>query len=321
MSTEDTTAGKDDNDVSICANCGKGEEESDKLKACTACKLVKYCNRECQIAHRPQHKKECKKRASELHDIELFKQPPPKEDCPICILLLPTLWTGHRYMTCCGQLICSGCVHAPVYDQHGNEMPKKTCPFCRTPFPKSTVENTQRKMKRVEAKDAQAMHSIGCCYAAGKDGFPEDDAKALELWHRAAELGHAPAYVNIAYAYDYGNGVEVDKKKSIRYFELAAMGGDMYARYVLGNLEYNADRALKHHMIAVAGGHTDSLNKVEELYSKRLGNATKDDYNKAVQSYQTYLDEIKSIQRDKAAEYNEEYRYYGIDYLTNGDGY
>jgi len=53
MSTDKT----DIDIVSVCANCGKGEEESGKLKSCTACKLVKYCNRECQIAHRPQHKK------------------------------------------------------------------------------------------------------------------------------------------------------------------------------------------------------------------------------------------------------------------------
>ena len=78
----------DDKDVvlSVCANCGK---EGSKLKACTACKLVKYCNRECQITHRPQHKKECRKRASELHDEKLFKQPPSKDDCPICFLKLP----------------------------------------------------------------------------------------------------------------------------------------------------------------------------------------------------------------------------------------
>ena len=53
---------------SACANCGKGDESSGDLKACTACKLVKYCNRECQIAHRPLHKKACKKRAAEIHD-------------------------------------------------------------------------------------------------------------------------------------------------------------------------------------------------------------------------------------------------------------
>ena len=49
-------------DISTCANCGKGGEGDDdiQLKTCTACKMVKYCSRECQIAHRPQLKKECK---------------------------------------------------------------------------------------------------------------------------------------------------------------------------------------------------------------------------------------------------------------------
>ena len=73
----DETATNKDNDVSVCANCGK---EGTDLKSCTACKLVKYCNRDCQIAHRPQHKKECRKRVAELHDEKLFKQPPPEED-------------------------------------------------------------------------------------------------------------------------------------------------------------------------------------------------------------------------------------------------
>ena len=113
--------------VSVCANCGKGEEESHKLKNCTACKLTKYCNRECQIAHRPQHKKECRKRAKELYDEQLFKQPPLAEDCPICFQLLPTLITGYRYMSCCGKVICCGCIYAPLYDTYGNEVDNKKC--------------------------------------------------------------------------------------------------------------------------------------------------------------------------------------------------
>ena len=40
-----------DNDTTVCANCGKGEEESVNLKKCVACHMVKYCNRDCQIAH------------------------------------------------------------------------------------------------------------------------------------------------------------------------------------------------------------------------------------------------------------------------------
>ena len=61
-----------DHNMTKCANCGKGEENSDSLMAC---KMVKYCNRECQIAHRKQHKKECRLRATVLHDEALFKDP------------------------------------------------------------------------------------------------------------------------------------------------------------------------------------------------------------------------------------------------------
>jgi len=115
MSTTDNNRDDDDKSPDICANCGKGEESTNTLKACTACKMVKYCNRECQIAHRPQHKKECRRRAAELHDVELFKQPPPAEDCPICFLRTPTLNLGWQYQSCCGKVICCGCLHAPLH--------------------------------------------------------------------------------------------------------------------------------------------------------------------------------------------------------------
>ena len=55
-----------------CANCGRGaaEVEGDgvKLKTCTGCKSVRYCDVKCQKEHRPKHKQECKKRAAELKD-------------------------------------------------------------------------------------------------------------------------------------------------------------------------------------------------------------------------------------------------------------
>ena len=100
--------------------------------------------------------------------------------------------------------------------------------------------------------------------------MPQDYRKALELWHRAAKLGYAEAYNNIGYAYKYGRGVETDKKKGVYYYELAAMGGDVAARFNLGNNEErmgNFDRAIKHWMIAVGGGSSKSLKKIQELYS------------------------------------------------------
>jgi len=214
-----STAGDNNNDNAsdICANCGKGEESTNSLKACTACKLVKYCNRECQIAHRSQHKKECKKRAKELHEEKLFEQPPPLGDCSICMLRLPLLHTGRTYQTCCGKMICTGCIHAPVYDHEGNVVDNQKCPFCRIPSPEAGEEVFERVNKRIELNDSIAVYNRGCDYASGDSGLPQDYAKALECWNQAAELGSAEAYFNIGSAYNNGVGVEMDKKKATHY--------------------------------------------------------------------------------------------------------
>ena len=74
------------------------------------------------------------------------------------------------------------------------------------------------------------------------------------------------------------------------------MGGDVWARNNLGIVEIKAgnyERALKHYMIAVEGGYNKSLNVIKQMFSK--GYATRDDYAKALQSHQAYLEEIKSI--------------------------
>ena len=305
-----------DNTVSVCANCGK--EGDDINNICNKCKMVKYCNAACKKKHRHKHKKDCEEylrtaaeHAAEKHDEELFKQPPPEEDCPICFLMMPTYPSGYKYYTCCGKVICSGCVYAPVYDNHGNVVAEKACPYCRVPVPKSYEEHARREKKRVELDDPIAIYNHGNYYRDGRNGYPQDYSKALELWHRAGELGYADAYCNIGVAYDHGEGAEVDMKKAAYYYELGAMGGDTTARHNLGINEMktgNIDQALRHYMIAVRSGKTESLKIIKELYSN--GHAIKDDYTKALRSYQEYLVEIKSCQRDKAAEADEKYRYY-----------
>ena len=318
-----TSEDNEEEDVSVCANCGK--EGNDINNKCNKCKQVKYCNAACKKKHRHKHKKQCDEhqrlaaaeRAAKLHEA-LFKQPPKEEeDCPICFLRLPLINTGRRYQTCCGKNICSGCIHAPLYDDQGNEVDNEKCPFCRAPMPTSNEESDDRKKKRAEANDAGAICNLGNYYRDGISGYPKDYTKALEYWHRAAELGSAGAYNNIGFAYALGKGVEKDKIEAIYYYMLGAVGGDIKARYNLGLMEEkfgNNERAVKHYMIATRGGHAyssgnaDSLKRIKQLYSD--GDASKDDYMKALQSYQEYLDEIKSLQRDKAAETHENCRYY-----------
>jgi len=100
--------------IPVCANCGKEGAKN----TCNKCKEVKYCNAVCKKVHKKKHKKECEehirlaaekhneelKLAAELHDEKLFKQPSPKEVCPICFLRIPSLTTGYRHMSCCGKV-------------------------------------------------------------------------------------------------------------------------------------------------------------------------------------------------------------------------
>jgi uncharacterized protein len=242
-----------------------------------------------------------------LHDEKLFKQPPHNEDCPICMLLLPSLHTGSKYRACCGKRICSGCLCAVAKRDGGVGL----CPFCRSPSRKSDDEILDEMKKRVELGDAGAIRNLGCCYFDGMYGLPQDNNKAIKLWHRAAELGSATSYYNIGMAYLHGRGVERDEKKANHYWELAAMGGSVEARHNLGAIEVqagNMDRAVKHHMIAAGYGDNDSLNAIRQMYKD--GKATKDDYAKALQVYQANLVEIKSAQRDEAAVYSDEFKYY-----------
>ena len=284
-----------------CAACGKG---GDDLKTCNGCKLVKYCDATCQKAHHPMHKKECKKRAAELRDEALFKEPPPRGECPICMLPLPPYNEALTYKSCCGKELCKGCSHAAnAVDD------RMLCPYCRTPAPESDGEYIERLKKRVAAGDAAAMRNLGCFYRDGEYGLRRNTAKAMKLFLRAGELGYAEAHYNIGYAYYQGPGVERNMKKSLYYFELAAMGGDVFARHNLGCLEVeagNVDRAMKHFLISAGAGDDESLKVIRQAFFDG-DDVTKEDFEKALRAHQASKDEMKSEQREAAA------RFYGLN--------
>jgi len=246
---------------------------------------------------------------ADLHDDELFRLPPPLEDCPICRFRMP-LGTGREYKSCCGKVVCSGCIYA-VEKASSEDVPM--CLFCSTPEPKTDKDDVERLKARMKLNDAEAIYRVGVYCSKGMNGYPQDHVEALELWNKAGDLGFAAAYFKIGTVYYRGEGgVEEDKKKAIHYWELAAMQGHVMARYTLGLMEKragNVDRALKHYMIAAKAGSEKSLGAIRYLHMSR--EATKDDFTIALRSYQAYLDEVKSDRRDEAAAYDEKkYKYY-----------
>ena len=195
------------------------------------------------------------------------------------------------------------------------DMKERKCPFCRTPHWDTVEELIELIQKRVELVDANAIYNLGCWYNYGEQGFEQDLGRALELFLRAGELGcqmgcHS-SNCNVGLAYFNGRGVERDVKKALHYYELAAKAGSINARHNLGAEEWRADnndRAVKHFIIAAGGGSKESLDMIRKMFMD--GDATKDDYSKALRSYQAYLDEIKTDQRDEAAASSSIFCYY-----------
>jgi len=280
--------------IDKCAACGK---EGDGLKFCNGCKSVKYCSRDCQAAHRPLHKKACKKRAAEIYDEKLFVDTPPREECPLCMLPLQDA-DERLFKSCCGKVICCGCILAMTLSEG-----KDLCAFCRTPPANSYEERIKRAKKLMDKGNGEAYYELAGYYARGLYGLPRDYEKVNDLLLKGGELGCAEAYYNLGNNYSLGKGVAIDKKKAKHYYELAAMGGDVSARHNLGIEEMeagNIDRALKHWMIAAKAGYEESLNMVKQGYM--YGDATKDVYASTLRGYQNRQDEMKSDTRDMARE-------------------
>jgi len=234
---------------------------------------------------------------AEIFDENLFKQPPPPEDCPICFLALPLDPFQSNFSTCCGKPICNGCVCAIV-----SEGDVGLCPFCRMPEARSVEGIFKRVKKLMESGNTYASYDLAAAYAHGTMGIRQDWTKANELFLKAGELGYAGAYFDVGNSYNNGAGVEVDKKKAKYYWELAAMGGDMRARHNLGNMEARAGnnhRAWKHYTIAAKAGYRESLEMVKQGFM--AGCATKDEYANILRTYQERQNETKSDTRDKAA--------------------
>lgn len=123
--------------------------------------------------------------------------------------------------------------------------------------------------------------------------------------------GFSSAYTNIGNVYFNGQlGVERNMRKAKQYYELAAMECPL-ARHNLGLYEEligNVNRAVKYFTIAAGCGHGDSLKRIRMIYLD--GYAPRGDYEKALRAYQAYLSEIRSDQRDQAAAFSDDYRYY-----------
>ena len=286
---------------SRCASCGIAEDDDVTLKNCTACYLVKYCGIECQKAHRKQHKRACKKRAAELRDEILFKQPESSYlgDCPICTLPLSSDLTKSSTMGCCSKVICTGCSYANNIREQKAGL-QHTCPFCRKSLPKTREEGDKLEMKRMEANDSFAI-----CQRVGKEQEQGNYLSAFEYYTKAAELGDGWAHYRLAQLYSLGMGVDKDEEKEIHHLEEAAIGGHPDARHRLGvheiNNNGNTERAVKHWIISATQGYDPSMKHLLRAFQD--GFVEKEVLSETLRAHKAAVDATKSPQRELANVY------------------
>ena len=301
-----------------CVECGVAGGVS--IKICKACRHTRYCNAECQKNHWATHKKECKLRAAELRDEALFKDPPPKEDCPICFVPMPAKLIScislppatissvpiydfekaneeladepmAQFYVCCGKYVCRGCIHSFV--QSGND---EKCPFCNSDQDNKTQEErVEENMKRVEANDPTSIWMLANSYQHGLNCFQRDQEKAIELFTKSAELGCSKAHEHLGVIYYEGG----DLKKAKFHHEAAAMAGYEVARYNIACCEFesgNMERALKHLRIAASAGHCKAMHQLRTFFEQ--GFVSRESIKSTLKAYNNSCAEMRSEARD-----------------------
>ena len=141
-----------------------------------------------------------------------------RAECGICSYTLPLDPKQSVYESCCGQIICQGCVVASrkakirmhelmSLQESMPDVPRESlefqimtnsknirCAYCRGTRPNNCEELVQRLCKRVEKfNDAVAMNQLGDCYMKGLHGVDVDVIRGIELYKKSYELGSSDA--------------------------------------------------------------------------------------------------------------------------------
>jgi TPR repeat protein len=160
---------------------------------------------------------------------------------------------------------------------------------------KTDEDRVEELMNRVEVNDAGAIYMLAQHYCNGELGFHQDQAKAIELFTRAAEFGSSKAQYFLGNICD-GKG---DLKKAKFYWEAAAMAGDEAARNNLGTMEVklgNGERAVKHFKIAASAGNYAAMHNL--LGAFNLGLVSRNAMDSTLTAYNNSCAEMRSKARD-----------------------
>jgi TPR repeat protein len=238
-------------------------------------------------------------------DDQLFAVPPPNENCVICTLILPNPNTAKAYLGCCGQIICTGCIHQwEVVERHNN------CVFCRTPSVKTNENQTadqiamERIRRRIDENDPNAFYYAGVVYRRGLHGVGQNNEnreRGYNYYIQAARLGSKDAYRALG---DIWGRIDQPQAPLLSelFYKHAAIRGHVKARYLLAMRELrdgNFERCTRHLRIACIGGSNRAMTFLRLLHEQGRP-VPQELLTEADQHHRAFLASVRSDQRSIA---------------------
>ena len=235
----------------------------------------------------------------ETSDIDLFAPITEREECPICLLPLPIKEGQIVFMPCCGKDICKGCIcKQKMNDVKNGTAHEQKCAFCRQ-SPPNIVKAIKKLMKK---NNPDAFMCMAFKHKLGEDGVLQSDTKALEMFIRAAELGHANAFEKLGYHYQCGIAVEQNISKAMEFYEVGAKKGSVNAHGMLAIFQErigNINEGIEHKKVLASAGDQDSMDGLMKMYKGKL--LSKEDMTITLRAFQASSHAMKSKDRDAAS--------------------
>ena len=218
---------------------------------------------------------------AELQDVELFGPLPEREDCPICLLPMPTLDNKSCYKPCCGKILCNACANSSwAMSERRNITP--SCAFCRSDDKICNEARLERFKKRAEANDTGALNALAGMYQTGARSVPGDDVLSMHYALRAAELGHPNAMIMLSVqCVDEPVGILSNFEDGREIFATAAAKKRSVSGYsLLGYLHFERqelDKAANIFSFSARRGDTRSLELLRTRYRQLVSDSELDD--------------------------------------------
>lgn len=133
-------------------------------------------------------------------------------------------------------------------------------------------EAFQYRLSEANRGDAEAQYKVGCCYEDAL-GTKKDSNQAFKYYQLAAKQSHAGAQYNLAICYDEGIGTQPSQfAQAFKYYQLAAKQGNVNAQCGLASLyecglgvEMDIRKAIEYYNLAASNGVDHAANEALRL--------------------------------------------------------